>query len=184
MTDPALMVLQIDDHMIHRGHAVFESVSFVKGHVYQLNAHLDRLFINASKTNIPLPRNISISQLKRTVLETVAASKLMDGVVKIFLSSGRGGFGLSNEECLNSTGSTLYIVAIDQDIMQHDTPTEELAKGLCVKTSPVPIKSTFFAGIKSVNYLENVLCLMDAKADGYDIGVFVDSEGHVAGTFL
>jgi len=49
-----------------------------------------------------------------------------------------------------------------------------------VKTSPVPIKHPFFAGLKSTNYLPNALCLMDAQAVGFDQGIFLDAQGRVA----
>lgn len=41
-------------------------------------------------------------------------------------------------------------------------------RGWRVKTSPVPIKAPFFAGLKSNNYLPNALNLMDAEAEGFD----------------
>jgi len=44
VTDPALMVLPLDDHMVHRGHAVFDTATLTHGMLYQLDPHLDRLF--------------------------------------------------------------------------------------------------------------------------------------------
>ena len=41
-------------------------------------------------------------------------------------------------------------------------------QGIAVKTSPVPINPIFYTNIKSVNYLPNVLCQMDAEDAGYD----------------
>lgn len=32
-TDPAAMVLPIDDHMVHRGHGVFDTAAIVDGYV-------------------------------------------------------------------------------------------------------------------------------------------------------
>jgi hypothetical protein len=43
VTDPALMVLPLDDHMVHRGHAVFDTATLTHGMLYQLDPHLDRL---------------------------------------------------------------------------------------------------------------------------------------------
>ena len=43
VTDPAFMVLPLDDHMVHRGHAVFDTAMIVNGKLYQLDAHLERL---------------------------------------------------------------------------------------------------------------------------------------------
>ena len=41
VTDPALMVLPLDDHMVHRGHAVFDTAAIVNGMLYQLDVHLE-----------------------------------------------------------------------------------------------------------------------------------------------
>lgn len=46
-------------------------------------------------------------------------------------------------------------------------PRAEYLRGWRVKTSPVPVKPRFFAGLKSTNYLPNVLALMDAEAEGF-----------------
>ncbi len=52
-------------------------------------------------------------------------------------------------------------------------PPADYLQGWRVKTSPVPIKAPFFAGLKSTNYLPNALNLMDAEAEGFDqVGVF------------
>ena len=54
----------------------------------------------------------------------------------------------------------------------RDCCPAEYLRGWRVKTSPVPIKPAFFTGVKSNNYLPNVLNLMDAQADGFDqVGV-------------
>ncbi|KAL4442489.1 hypothetical protein ABPG77_005073 [Micractinium sp. CCAP 211/92] len=175
VTDPALMVVQIDDHMLHRGHAVFDTALLVDGHLYQLDQHLERLLTSAARAAIPLPSGLSVEQMKRTILETAAASCKLNGRVRFWLSAGRGGFGLSGSECLDST---FYCV-----VYTHEKPEEELddyLQGWRVKTSPVPIKAPFFAGLKSTNYLPNALNLMDAEAEGFDQGIFVDADGNVA----
>jgi hypothetical protein len=42
VTDPALMVIPFDDHMVHRGHGIFDTAGLVGGNIYDLEAHLDR----------------------------------------------------------------------------------------------------------------------------------------------
>lgn len=139
VTDPALMVVQIDDHMLHRGHAggrpgplaacvrvrawswlgracpgfasavpracplmvpswhhrsllldswavprahapaVFDTALLVDGHLYQLDQHLERLLTSAARAAIPLPSGLSVEQMKRTILETAAASCKLNG---------------------------------------------------------------------------------------------------------
>ena len=42
VTDPALMLIPFDDHMVHRGHGIFDTAGLVNGRIYDLEAHLDR----------------------------------------------------------------------------------------------------------------------------------------------
>ncbi len=42
-TEPNLMVVPVDDHMVHRGDGLFETFKCVDGAVYNLEAHLARL---------------------------------------------------------------------------------------------------------------------------------------------
>lgn len=77
VTDPALMMVHVDDHMVHRGHAVFDTAIVVDGYAYQLDEHLERLQRSAVMAGLNLPS--SIEQLSRTILETAAASKQVNG---------------------------------------------------------------------------------------------------------
>ena len=54
VTDPALMTVPIDDHFVHRGHAVFDTATLSNGHVYRLGAHLDRFIESARLARIPV----------------------------------------------------------------------------------------------------------------------------------
>jgi 4-amino-4-deoxychorismate lyase len=171
VTDPALMVLPLDDHMVHRGHAVFDTAVLAHGMLYQLDDHLDRLLRSAEMARIP-PR-FSREQLRRIILETAAASGRRDGSVRYWLSAGPGGFGLGPGEC---AGSSFYAVVFSGDAYPQSYYTD----GVKVITSQVPIKPPFFARVKSTNYLPNVLVVLEAKDAGADNGIFVDQRGMVA----
>eukprot|EP00891_Asterochloris_glomerata_P005439 jgi/Astpho2/5439/e_gw1.00076.31.1_t len=170
VTEPPLMVLPIDDHMAHRGHAIFDTAIIAHGALYLLDRHLDRFLHSAYRAGLALP--YSLDQLARIIIETAAIGGAFTGYVRYWLSAGRGGFGLSPKECM---APAFYCVVYTKDEAFPD-PTQ----GISVKTSPVPINPIFYTNIKSVNYLPNVLCQMDAEDAGYDQGVFLDSEGYVA----
>ena len=53
VNDPALMVLPLDDHMVHRGHGVFDTATLTHGMLYQLDPHLDRLIRSAQEHVFP-----------------------------------------------------------------------------------------------------------------------------------
>ncbi len=171
ITDPAVMVLPLDDHMVHRGHAVFDTATLARGMLYQLDPHLDRLLRSAEAARIalPLPRE----KMRQIILDTAAASGKRDGSVRYWLSAGPGGFGLGPAECV---ASSFYVVVFKQDFY----PERYYTEGVKVVTSEVPIKPPLFARTKSTNYLPNVLVVLEAKDKGADNGVFIDPRGMIA----
>jgi 4-amino-4-deoxychorismate lyase len=171
VTDPALMVLPLDDHMVHRGHAVFDTATLTNGMLYQLDPHLDRLIKSAGGARIPLP--FPREQLRQIILQTAAASRRRDGSVRYWLSAGPGGYGLGPAECV---GSSFYVIVFKQEAY----PASYYQQGIKLITSQVPIKPPLFARIKSTNYLPNVLVVLEAKDRGADNGVFIDQRGMVA----
>ena len=171
VNDPALMVLPLDDHMVHRGHGVFDTATLTHGMLYQLDPHLDRLIRSAQGARVPLP--FSREELRRIILDTAAASRQRDGSVRYWLSAGPGGYGLGPAECV---GSSFYVIVFKQEAY----PESYYRDGIKLITSQVPIKPPLFARIKSTNYLPNVLVLLEAKDHGADNGIFIDERGMVA----
>lgn len=171
VTDPALMVLPLDDHMAHRGHAVFDTAALVDGKLYQLEPHLQRLLRSAEMARIQLP--CEPDQLRQIIMDTAAASGRRDASVRYWLSAGPGGFGLSPTECV---GSSFYVMIF----RPQPEPERFYTQGVTLVTSSVPIKPPFFARVKSNNYLPNVLVQLEAGDQGADHGLFLDEEGYVA----
>jgi len=171
VTDPAFMVLPLDDHMVHRGHAVFDTATLTQGMLYQLDPHLDRLLRSAESARIPPP--FPREQLRQIILDTAAASRRQEGSVRYWLSAGPGGFALGPAECV---GSSFYVIIFKQEFYPQSYYTE----GVKVITSKIPIKPPFFARTKSTNYLPNVLVVLEAKDHAADNGVFIDQRGMVA----
>ncbi|XP_061354713.1 D-amino-acid transaminase, chloroplastic-like [Gastrolobium bilobum] len=165
-TDPAAMVIPMDDHMVHRGHGVFDTTAIMDGYLYDLDQHLDRFLRSASmaKINPPFDRG----SIRRILIQTVSASKCRNGSLRYWLSAGPGDFELSS--CHQSA---LYAIVI-QDLSLLNI------RGVKVVTSSVPIKPPQFAAIKSVNYLPNVLSKMEAEEVGAFAGIWLDSDGFVA----
>ena len=171
VTDPGLMVVPLDDHMVHRGHAVFDTATLTHGNLYQLDPHLDRLLRSAEMARIKVPW--SREQLRQIILDTAAASGKREGSVRYWLSSGPGGFALGPGECV---GSSFYVIIFQQEAY----PERYYSEGMKVITSTIPIKPPLFARTKSTNYLPNVLVVLEASEQGADNGIFVDSRGMVA----
>ena len=88
VTDPALMVIPFDDHMVHRGHGIFDTAGLVEGRIYDLEAHLDRFLLSAERSKLRLPG--SRDEMREIVIQTTAASGRRDGSIRYWLSSGPG----------------------------------------------------------------------------------------------
>src|SRR5438876_6468077 len=79
VTDPALMVLPFDDHMVHRGHGVFDTAAIVSGKIYDLEAHLDRFVRSAGLSKLALP--CAREEMRDLIVRTTAASGKRDGSI-------------------------------------------------------------------------------------------------------
>lgn len=166
--DPALMVIPIDDHMVHRGHGVFDTAIVLDGYLYELDVHLDRFLRSASKAKISSP--FSRSTLRSILIQLTAASKCKKGTLRFWLSAGPGDFLLSPAGCPTSA---FYAIVIDDDFSQKK-------EGVKVITSKVPMKPPPFATAKNVNYLPNVLSVMEAEEKGASSSIWVDEAGYIA----
>lgn len=166
--DPAMMVIPIDDHMVHRGHGVFDTAIIFEGHLYELDVHLDRFLRSASKAKIssPFPR----STLRSILIQLTAVSKLKKGTLRYWLSAGPGDFLLSSSGCPTAA---FYAVVIDHDFSQ-------CKEGVKVITSSVPMKAPLFATMKNVNYLPNVLSVLEAEEKGAFGSIWIDEVGYIA----
>lgn len=166
--DPAMMVIPIDDHMVHRGHGVFDTAIIFDGYLYELDVHLDRFLRSASKAKIssPFPR----STLRSILIQLTAISQCKKGTVRYWLSAGPGDFLLSPSGCPTPA---FYAVVINEGFSQ-------CKEGVKVITSTIPMKSPLFATMKNVNYLPNVLSKMEAEEKGAFASIWVDEEGYIA----
>ncbi|MBI2494539.1 MAG: aminotransferase class IV [Candidatus Rokubacteria bacterium] len=170
VTDPALMVIPFDDHMVHRGHGVFDTAAIVDGKIYDLEAHLDRFVRSARASKLALP--LTREAIRDVIVRTTAASGRRDGSIRYWLSSGPGSLGLAPA----AGAEPGFFVMIFAGLTY---PAAWYTDGLRVMTTTYPIKPPLYAVTKSTNYLPNVLIQLEAQERGLDNGVFVDAAGHV-----
>jgi len=170
VTDPALMVIPFDDHMVHRGHGIFDTASLVDHKIYDLDAHLDRFIASAQRSKLKLPG--TRAQMREIIVGTAALSGRSDGSIRYWLSSGPGSLELSPA----ASAEPGFFVMIFAGLSY---PERWYTDGLKVMTTTYPIKPSLYAITKSTNYLPNVLMQMEAKEAGVDNGVFIDAGGNV-----
>ena len=169
VTDPALMVVPFDDHMVHRGHGIFDTAAIEAGKIYDLEAHLDRFIRSAKNSKLRLP---SRDEMRDIIVRTTAASGQRLGSIRYWASAGPGSLGLTPA----AGAEPGFFVMISAGLGYPDT---WYTQGLRMMTTTYPIKPPLYAVTKSVNYLPNVLMQMEALEHGLDNGIFIDEAGNV-----
>jgi 4-amino-4-deoxychorismate lyase len=169
VTDPALMVVPFDDHMVHRGHGIFDTAAIEAGKIYDLEAHLDRFIRSAQNSKLRPPAR---DEMRDIIVRTTAASGRREGSIRYWASAGPGSLGLTPA----AGAEPGFFVMISAGLAYPDT---WYTQGLRVMTTTYPIKPPLYAVTKSVNYLPNVLMQMEAQEHGLDNGVFIDAAGNV-----
>ena len=171
LTDPALMAIPIDDHVVHRGDGVFETFKCVDGAIYNMRAHLDRL--ETSAKHLGLSPSRTIDDMGDIVTETIRAGNQRDCLVRVLLTRGPGGMGVDPYQ---SKESQLYVIVyrLKQSFMQLHPD------GARARTSSVHIKDPFLATAKTCNYLVNMLMKKEAADAGVDFVIAFDDNGLLA----
>lgn len=171
ITDPALMMLPLDDHMVHRGDGVFEVFKCTGWNIYALARHLDRMKHSMAASFLKPPADDE--RLIDIVRDTVRAANTGTCLVRIFVSRGPGSFSANPYE---TVGSQLFVV-----VVAHEPASpEKYEKGVKLATTGVPIKTNYFATMKNCNYLPNVLMKKEAVDRGADYPVSLDEKGFLA----
>ncbi len=169
--DPRALFISLDDHLVHRGDGVFESLTCRERKILNLDNHLSRLTESLSAIKLELP--VSMEELRTLILQTVQIADFANGSVRLLLGRGRGGFGIDPKECKEAS---IYIIASEGKARDHAF----WAKGMTAARSIIPVKQRYLAKIKSTNYLPNVLMSQEAHDKNVDLVFSFDENNHLA----
>ncbi|KAL4457033.1 hypothetical protein ABPG74_014671 [Tetrahymena malaccensis] len=180
--DPAFMLVPIDERMLNRSHGVFDSMAITKFRFFRLTQHLQRFENSAKKVGIQMP--MSIDQIKEIMMDLASFSykKLYEQNnqadlestvlnIRIWLSSGRGDFGIYSNDKKPIFYACTFIPT---------TPYDKLKEG--VKEFTVTLGQHEIENIqqaKSISYLENAIIANASKSKGGYLGIKVDENGYL-----
>lgn len=171
VTDPRLMLIPLDDHMVHRGDGVFEAVKFKNKKPYLLGPHLKRLQDSARFISLEIPGGIE--RVAQKVHDTVEVSGLENGLIRIFVSRGGGSFSTNPYDCAEP-GLAVAVVEL------KSPAAEKYQKGVKIGRSEVAPKPDRWSQIKSCNYLPNVMMKKESVDRGLDFTVSFTEDGYLA----
>lgn len=165
--------ITVFDHGLLYGDGVFEGIRVYSGRVFELDAHITRLYESAKAIRLAI--SMSQSELAGAVRETVKANDLTDGYVRLVVTRGVGTLGLNPFVCEKSC---IFIIADSIQLY----PEELYEKGMkiisatTVRNHPLAIPPQ----VKSLNYLNNILAKIEALDSNVPEAVMYNHEGYVA----
>jgi len=165
--------ISVFDHGLLYGDGVFEGIRVYNGRVFELEAHIKRLYNSAKAIRLEVP--MSRSKLISAIEKTVEANGVIDGYIRLLVTRGVGTLGLNPFVCENSR-----LIIIADNIQLY--PEELYEKGMkvisatTVRNHPLAIPPQ----VKSMNYLNNILAKIEAL--DYDVpeAIMYNHEGYVA----
>jgi branched-chain amino acid aminotransferase len=165
--------ITVFDHGLLYGDGVFEGIRVYNSRVFELDAHIKRLYESAKAIRLTIA--MSQSELADAVEETVKANSITDGYIRLVVTRGVGTLGLNPFICKNSC---IYIIADSIQLY----PEELYEKGMriisatTVRNHPLAIPPQ----AKTMNYLNNILAKIEALDNNVPEAIMYNHEGYVA----
>jgi len=165
--------VSVFDHGFLYGDGVFEGIRSYNKLIFKLDEHLDRLYESAHTIMINIP--LTKKEMTKAIIKTLQMNKLKDAYVRLVISRGVGDLGLDPKKCKKPS-----IIIITDKIALY--PNEFYRKGLAIITVPTMrnVPNALNPGIKSLNYLNNILAKIEAGNCGYNEAIMLSQEGYVA----
>lgn len=152
-------VVSVFDHGFLYGDGVYETMRAYRGRVFHLNDHLMRLERSASLIHLELPT--SREELAARIQEALDKNQLQDAYLRVTVSRGPGEIGLDPALCAYPT---LVIIARPFQAYPEWFYTDGVA-AIVAKTERNS-QAALPPQVKSLNFLNNILAKMEAKAAG------------------
>jgi len=172
LVDEADAKISVFDHGLLYGDGVFEGIRVYNGRIFELEAHLRRLYESAKIIRLVIPMNKKA--LMQAVEKTTEANGVIDGYIRLVVTRGVGTLGLNPFVCEDSR---LFIIADNIQLY----PEELYEKGMKV-VSATTIRNHPLAippQVKSLNYLNNILAKIEALDNDVPEAIMFNHEGYV-----
>jgi len=165
--------ISVFDHGLLYGDGIFEGIRAYNARVFRLEAHLDRLYDGARALQLTIP--LDRDEMTQAIVETLRANQLRDAYIRLVVTRGIGALGLDPRKCPEPT---VFIIADAIELYPEQFYDKGLELITCATRRNDP--AALDAGIKSLNYLNNILAKMETTQAGVPEGIMLSSEDYVA----
>lgn len=165
--------ISVFDHGLLYGDGVFEGIRVYNGDVFELDAHIKRLYESAKVIRLDIP--MSKDELSSAVEKTVEANGIIDGYIRLVITRGNGTLGINPFVCENAR---VFIIADNIQLYPEELYKTgmKIISATTIRNHPLAIPPQ----VKSLNYLNNILAKIEALDNNVPEAVMYNHEGYVA----
>ncbi len=158
----AATVSALDRGLLY-GYGLFETMRSYGGRVFRLEEHYQRLREGAARLAMDAP--LTRRELSDAVEVVLQRNELSDARVRLMLTAGAEG----------AAGS---VILLAREVTEY--PRQLYRRGMsALVTSMRRNETSFLSGVKSLNYLDNVLAREEARRQGADEAILLNTRGFV-----
>lgn len=162
--------ISVFDRGFMYGDGAFETMRSYAGAVFKIDDHLRRLFSSLNGLKIRSP--YSKRHLRKSIYECLKINNLQSAYIKIAITRGEGRFGLGHRDIFIPN-----VVIVAKGFEGY--PDRMFAKGISAKITGLHNERSILSGIKSLNYLAFIMARLNAKQDGFDDAILMNTRGNI-----
>ncbi len=173
LVDKEQAKVSVFDHGLLYGDGIFEGIRVYGGKIFELDAHLKRLWESARVIRLDIP--MTWDQMKDALYQTVRANNVTDGYIRQIVTRGIGDLGLNPFICKQPC-----VIIIAGNVQLYEEELYE--KGLKVVSVPTWRNHPMALPpqVKSLNYLNNIMAKIEAIDAHAGEAIMYNNEGYVA----
>ncbi|MBC8266428.1 MAG: aminotransferase class IV [Flavobacteriales bacterium] len=162
--------ISISNRSFLYGDGLFESIKIINGKPFNIDSHLDRLFLGASFLNLEI--TASKNDFQHDIANLLTQVKIKKaGYVKIVLFRNQGG------KYLPKTQNASYLITAEKSENNlFDLNNNGLELGFFTKLLKPKTK---LSNYKTTSALQSVMCLIDAKQKGKDDCLMFNTDNRI-----
>jgi branched-chain amino acid aminotransferase len=168
--------VSVFDHGLLYGDGCFEGIKCWDGKVFKLREHIQRFYDSCHYLNIRLVQ--TQEEMSDICLKTLAINELHEGIayVRLVATRGPGDLGINPRKCKGDP--TVFCIASQIQLY----PREKYDSGIDVITCSTRRNSvqSLPARVKSLNYLNNILGVIEANLANVEEGIMLTQDGFVS----
>jgi len=172
IVSPEEAAIPVLDHGFLFGDSVYDVIRTRHGRLFLAGPHLARLRASAAALSLPVP--IDDGELLRRIDDLIAAAGNDETYVRVVVTRGVGELELSPATC-----DSPRVILIARPLVPPPGRHYEAGIRLSIVARRRTAPNALDPDVKSGNYLNSVLAIVEAKESGADDALLLNSAGHL-----